>query len=184
MSLREEQLGKIFMGGGKENYAPGQRNNLILPENQILIDAQKQREAKEAEEARAMYLDLQAKKQADLEARLQTLELVPMGAKVVLLPYPRNPYKKVMNGKIIVEYNGEFNNPDSGEKDTLNVFVGCAQVIEIGPECKYVKPGDDIYYDTRTCYPLPFMSLGYILTTEPQILAVINDGLKTRFKME
>ena len=183
MSLREEATGKYFMGGNKDNYAPG-AINMILPENQILRDAQKLREQKEAEEARTMYMELQEKKQAELEARLQTLEMIPMGAKVVLLPYPRNPYKKVLNGKIIVEYNGEFNNPDTGEKDTLKEMVGCAKVIEVGPECKYVKPGDDIYYDTRTCYPLPFMSLGYMLTTEPQILAVINEGLKTRFKME
>lgn len=55
--------------------------------------------------------------------------------------------------KIIVEYNGLFNNPDSGELDTLQELVACAKVIEIGPECKYVKPGDDVYYDPRTCYP-------------------------------
>jgi len=183
MSLSEEQRGIIYMGGNKENYQTG-GINMILPENQILRDAQKLREQKEAEEARKMYIELQEQKQADLEARLETLELIPMGAKVVLLPYPRNPYKKVIAGKIIVEYNGEFNNPDSGEKDTLKEMVGCAKVIEVGPECKYVKPGDDIYYDTRTCYPLPFMTLGYMLTTEPQILAVINEGLKARYKME
>jgi hypothetical protein len=131
-----------------------------------------------------MYFELQSQKQKELEERLETLEIVPMGAKVILLPYPRNPYKKVIEGKIIVEYNGEFNNPDSGERDALKEMVGCAKVIEVGPECKYVKAGDDIYYDTRTCYPLPFMTLGYIMTTEPQILAIINEGLKIRFKME
>lgn len=37
-----------------------------------------------------MYIELQEKKQAELEAKLETLELIPMGAKVVLLPYPKS----------------------------------------------------------------------------------------------
>jgi hypothetical protein len=109
--------------------------------------------------------------------------MLPMFNKVILLPYPNNPYKKSIEGSIIVEYNGDFMNPDSGEKDKLQELVGCAKVIEVGPEVKYVKAGDDIYYDPRTCYPVPFMSLGYKLTTEPQILCVLNENLKERFKM-
>ena len=179
MSLSESQKGTFYLGNRENANA-----DLFLPENQILREAQKLREQKELEEANRMYLELQERKQAELDAKLETLELVPMGAKVILLPYPQNPYKKVLKGKILVEYNGLFNNPDSGEKDTLKELVGCAQVKEVGPECKYVKPGDDIYYDTRTCYPLPFMSLGYLMTTEPQILAIVNEGLKARFKME
>lgn len=179
MSFKESQTGKFYMGN-----RTNANTDLYVPENQILIEAQKQREQKEIEEANKMYIELQEKKQAELEAKLETLELIPMGAKVVLLPYPKNPYKKVLNGKIIVEYNGLFNNPDSGELDTLQELVACAKVIEIGPECKYVKPGDDVYYDPRTCYPLPFMSLGYKLTTEPQLLTILNEGLKARFKMD
>lgn len=183
MSIREEAAGKYFLGGGKENYQPG-GINIILPENQILRDAQKQREQKELAKANELFLLAQEQKQKELDEKLERLELLPMGPKVILLPYASNPYRKVMEGKIIVEYTGAFNNPDTGEKDTLETFIGCAQVIEVGPEVKYVRKGDDVFYDTRTVYPLPFMQQGYRVTVEVSLLAVINEGLKERFKME
>lgn len=176
--IREEQSGKYFMGGKKENYS-----SLILPENPFSKELENQRDEKAAKEARDLFLQLQREKQEELNAKLQTLEMLPMFNKVVLLPYPTNPYKKVVEGSIIVEYSGDFMNPDSGEKDKLQELVGCAKVIEVGPECKYLKAGDDIYYDPRTCYPVPFMSLGYKLTTESQILCVLNVSLKERFQM-
>ena len=166
------------MGGRKENYS-----SLILPENPFSKELEIQKDEQAAKEARDLFLQLQREKQNELNEKLQTLEMLPMFNKVVLLPYPTNPYKKVVEGSIIVEYNGDFMNPDSGEKDKLQELVGCAKVIEVGPECKYLKPGDDIYYDPRTCYPVHFMSLGYKLTSESQILCVLNESLKERFKM-
>jgi len=179
MSLKEEQTGKFYMAN-----RIGANEDIFLPENQILRDAQKLREQKELEEANKLFLLAQEKKQKELDEKLERLELIPMGGKIIILPYALNPYRKVMEGKIIVEYTGDFNNPDSGEKDKLDVFVGCAQVIEVGPEVKYIKNGDDVFYDTRTVYPLPFMQQGYKVTVEPSIIAVINEGLKARFKME
>jgi len=183
MSIREEAAGKYFMGGTKENYSPG-GVNMILPENEILRMAEKQRREKELAEANRLFLLAQEQKQKELNEKLERLELLPMGPKVILLPYASNPYRKIMEGNIIVDFKGEFNNPDSGEKDTLDTFVGCAQIIEVGPECKYLQKGDDVFYDTRTVYPLPFMQQGYRVTVEPSIIAVINEGLKARFKME
>ena len=179
MSLSEEQRGIIFMGGKADNY----KKELILPENPFTVELEKQKDEQAAKEARELYLQLQKEKQEELNAKLQTLELLPMMNKIILLPYPTNPYKKVVEGSIIVEFNGDFMNPDSGEKDKMQELVACAKVIEVGPECKYLKPGDDIYYDPRTCYPVPFMSLGYKLTSEHQILCVLNENLKERFKM-
>lgn len=179
MSLKEEQTGKFFMGNRESAHS-----DIFLPENQILRMAEKQRQEKEMEEAKQLFIELQTKKQAELEAKLETLELLPMYDKIIILPYPTNPYKKLIQGSILVEYNGAFNNPDSGEKDTHDVFVGCAKVIEIGPLAKFLKVGDDVFYDTRTCYPVPFMSQGYKLVNETQILCVLNEGLKARFKIE
>ena len=178
MSFREEQAGKFFMGGSSKNY-----DGLILPQNPFTKELENKKDEDAAKEARDLFLKLQKEKQEELNAKLQTLEMLPTFNKIILLPYPTNPYKKVVEGNIIVEYNGDFMNPDSGEKDKLQELVGCAKVIEVGPEVKYIKPGDDIYYDPRTCYPVPFMSLGYKLTSEPQILCVLNESLKERFKM-
>ena len=178
MSFSEEQRGIYFMGGKKENY-----QGLILPENALEKEFEKARDEKEAEEGRTLLLELEKQKQEELNAKLEKLEMLPLGDKVIILPYPVNPYKKTLQGSIIVDYNGEFLNPDSGEKDKMKEFVGCAKVIEVGPTCKYLKEGDDVYYLPNTVYPLPFMSLGYKLTSEPQILCVLNESLKERFKM-
>lgn len=173
MSLKEEQTGKYFMG----------KNTLILPTNPIVAEAQKLRSEKEVQEAQAKLVELDKAKQAELEAKLETTELIPFGNKIILMPYPTNPYRRVLQGSIIVEYDGGFKNPDSGEWERQKTFVGCAQVIEVGPECKYLKIGDDVFYDTRTVYPVPFYSMGYVLTGESQILCVMNEKLKERFNM-
>jgi hypothetical protein len=157
--------------------------NIIEPINSLERDFEKMRLEKEIEEANAMYLELEKQKQAELDAKLATLEILPMFNKIILLPYPTNPYRKILNGSIIVEYTGNFLNPDSGEQDTLNTFVGCAKIIEVGPEVKYLKDGDDVFYDTRTCYPIPFLKMGYLSTQENQIICVLNEGLKKRFNM-
>lgn len=178
MSFREEQMGKFYMGGTNENY-----KKLILPTDPLKEEFERAKEEKEAEEGRNLLLELQTQKQEELNAKLDKLEMLPLGNKVIILPYPVNPYKKLIEGSIIIDYSGQFQNPDSGEKDKLQELVACAQVIEVGPDCRHLQVGDDVYYLPNTAYPLPFMSLGYKLTSEPQILCTLNENLKERFKM-
>lgn len=172
MSFKEEQMGRYFMSN---------RSNLEVPT--IKDAAERLREEKAAEEIRKALFEAEQNKQAEINKKLETLEMLPMMNKIILQPYPVNPYRKVVEGSLIVDYTGAFKNPDSGEDDKLQELVGCAKIIEVGPECKYLKPGDDVYYDTRTVYPVPFMSMGYKLTSEPQILCVLNEKLKERFNM-
>ena len=175
MSTKETANGKFFMGDRVDDL-------VITPENPF-TEALKKKQLEEAEqEARKLYLDLEKQKQDEINKKLETLELIPIGNKIILLPYPKNPYRKVVSGQIIVDFDGSFLNPDSGESDKLKELVGCAKVIEVGPEVKWTKEGDDVYYDTRTVYPMPFMSLGYVETSEPSLLAIMNEGLKERLK--
>lgn len=134
-----------------------------------------------AKELKKALFEAEKSKQEEINKKIEKLEMLPLYNKIIIQPYPVNPYRKVVEGNLIVDYTGGFRNPDSGEDDTLDTFVGCAKIIETGPEVKYLKVGDDVYYDTRTVYPVPFMSLGYRLTTEPQILCVLNENLKERF---
>ena len=172
MSFKEEQMGKYFMSN---------RSNLEVPT--IKDAAERLKEEKAAEEIKKALFEAEKNKQAEINKKLETLEMLPMMNKIILQPYPVNPYRKVVEGSLIVDYTGAFKNPDTGEDDKLQELVGCAKIIEVGPECKYLKPGDDVYYDTRTVYPVPFMSMGYRLTSEPQILCVLNEKLKERFNM-
>lgn len=171
-----ELAGTVYMG---KNIKYNDNEDLLL-ENAI----EKRNREKEVEDAAALLREAAKKKQDDINSKLEGLEMLPMGSKVILAAYPKNPYRKIMDGSIITDWDGSFLNPDTGEMDKQKELIGCAEVIEVGPECKYLKPGDDVYYDTRTVYPVPFMSLGYILTIEGSILCVLNDKLKQRFNME
>lgn len=175
MKTIAESNGTVFMS---KNLSYPMSDDMLL-ENQL----KKKKEKEEAEEASRLYMEAEKKKQADIDAKLEKLEMLPMGSRVILSAYPENPYRKVVEGSLIVDYDGSFFNPDTGEQDKMDVLVGCAEVIEAGPECKYLKPGDDVYYDTRTVHPCPFMNLGYVITHEQGILCVINESLKERFEM-
>lgn len=166
-----EAGGKYFMN-----------KNLIVPGSPLEKEFEQLRNEKEIEEASKMLLELEKAKQEEINSKLETLELIPLENKVIISPYPRNPYRKVMEGSIIVDYDGSFKNPDSGEMDKLQEGIKCGKVIEVGPKCTFLRPGDDVYYDGRTVYPMPFMSLGYVLTQENAILAALNTDLKDRIK--
>lgn len=172
MKTLGESQGKYFMG---KNLNSG----LILPDT-LQKDIDRAKLEKEKEEAINLLIDAEKQKQEEIKQKAEKLELLPMGNKIIILPYPRNPYRKIMEGNIFVDYDGTFKNPDSGEMDKQKELISCGKVIEVGSECKYVQIGDDVYYATGTAYPLPFMSLGYYITSEPQVIAFLNEGLKER----
>ena len=112
--------------------------------------------------------------------------MLSVGPKVIILPYAENPYTKFVSdsGNILMPTSLTFKNPDTGEEEKPEKGVMCARVIEIGPEVKYLKVGDDIYYDDRTAIPIPFFMQGYKVIAELNALTVINEGLKQRYNME
>jgi hypothetical protein len=155
--------------------------NIVVPSNPIAAEVRKLEEEKKAEELAQRLKEAHLAKQKEIEERLEGLELVPNGNRLVLMPYPSNPYVKVMTESgIFIEPNANYFNTDTGEIEQAKELVMCAKVVETGPDVKYVKIGDDVYYDSRTVYPLPFMNLGYQVTSEPQIIAIINNNLKER----
>jgi hypothetical protein len=176
MSAREELTGKFFMGNRKEN--------LIVPENPFTGELERLKDEKAREEAGKLLLEAEKQKQKELEAKLASLEMMPVGARLIVQPYPTNPYRKIVEGNIIVDYAETFKNPDSGEYDKLAAGVICAKVIEIGPECQWVKPGDDIFCQNGVLTVVPFFSSGYKTLAEVQILAIIAEKLKERLNMQ
>lgn len=108
-------------------------------------------------------------------------EIYPIMNNVLITIYYDNPYKKEVKENEVV-MTDDFVNPDSGMIDKLenNIFVG--RVEEVGSECKYVKPGDDIIFDHRVLSPTPFMGNELWMLNEQSIKAVIAEGLTERFK--
>ena len=174
-NTRARQTGNFYMPGEKKIEIPG---------NPFSGETEKRNEDKKAKELADRLKEAHEAKQKEIEERLEGLELMPNGNRVIVMPYPSNPYVKVMSeGGIFIQPTGTFMNPDSGTLDTLEEVVICAKVIQIGPDCKTIKNGDDVYVDKRSMYPLPFMSLGYQTVAEQQIIALINNDLKERLKM-
>lgn len=103
-----ETQGRIFMGD--------HGSKLIVPENPIEKQAKKLKEEKDAEKAKELLLEAKKAKQKEINEKLKELEMLPVGNKVLISPYPENPYKKVIEGNIIVDFDESiFKNPDTGE---------------------------------------------------------------------
>lgn len=173
-----ERTGKIFMGGGLSSL----ENEELMLGNAL----RKKKEEDEVKEAGQKFLEARKTKQAEIEAKLSTLEMLSVGPKVIILPYAENPYTKFVSdgGNIIIPTSMNFKNPETGEIEKPQNGIMCAKVIEVGPEVKYLKEGDDIYYDDRTAIPIPFFMQGYKVIAELNALTVINSGLKKRYNME
>lgn len=124
------------------------------------------------------------KRAEEITEKMQNMEIMPSGIYILCKPYAKNPYQKIEvtdSGLIIPEYTGRFKNPDSGEEDTEEQLTVVANVLEVGPLVKYVKPGDDIYYRRTQGVPVPFFRQGLEVVAETQIQVMINSGLKERF---
>lgn len=109
-------------------------------------------------------------------------EIMPIYSNIILRPYKNNPYviEKTESGLI---YNDEdFDNEDSGEHEKQELVIMCAEVVEVGPECKYVQVGDDVYFNVFSARPVPFQRQGFMLCNEMNIISVMNDNLEERFK--
>ena len=67
--------------------------------------------------------------------KMDSMEIVPLGTYVLVRPYANNPFEKLVEegGILIAKPNGEFDNPDTGEKDTEYNLSVQADVIEVGP---------------------------------------------------
>lgn len=106
--------------------------------------------------------------------------IMPLYANVMLRPYEKNPYIQKQTASGFKIDDNSFDSQDSGETEKLDMLIGCAEVIEVGPGCKYLKPGDDVFFNTVTVRPVPFQRQGFLLAGESSILAVMADDLDER----
>jgi hypothetical protein len=109
-------------------------------------------------------------------------EIMPIYSNIMIRLYKENPYINNVTASGLRLGNGEFTNPDSGEDEQMDLKIICAEVIEVGPDCRYIKPGDDVYVNSPTIRPVPFMRQGFFLCSEQNVLAVMNNNLSERLK--
>lgn len=130
--------------------------------------------------------DLLKKYHEEMVSDLNQCEIVPAYSNVLIKPFDSNPFQQIKkSGNLIIDtggYTPEYKSTDSGEWEEEKQTIGVATVIEIGPECKYVRPGDCVFYQNITSIPIPFYKQGFYSINEHSIMQIVNVGLTERFK--
>ena len=130
--------------------------------------------------------DLLKKYHDEMVSDLNQCEIVPAYSNVLIKPFDSNPFQQIKKeGNLIIDtggYTPEYKSNDSGEWEEERQTIGVATVIEVGPECKYVQPGDCIFYQNITAIPIPFYKQGFYSINEHSIMQIVNVGLTERFK--
>ena len=124
--------------------------------------------------------------QDKVEYDISKAEIKPMFSRILVQPFKVNPFQKmkVENG-LIVDTGGYTPhtqlNEQTGRYEEQKQFIVTGCVVEVGPEVKYLKEGDVIFYRIDTAVPVPFFKQGFVSLAESQIIAVVNEGLQDRF---
>lgn len=167
MSQREELTGNFFMGDTK-----------AISEKEL-----EEIERRKAEQ-QAFEQKIIESEEVKRQEKWKDKGIIPFGFNIMIQPYKENPYLKKVNENGILLDNKTFDNPDTGTKDELDLGIPCAKVVEVGPDVKQIKAGDEVIYVAGRATPVPFMNSGFLLINEGAVLCIINteSNLKERFK--
>jgi hypothetical protein len=109
-------------------------------------------------------------------------EIMPLYNTLMVDFYEDNPYEVKESETGLKLTTGMHESPDSGELEKKDIWYRVANVLEVGPECKYVHAGDDVYLDVRSCRPFPWMGEVRWQAAEQNVIAVMANDLSERFK--
>jgi hypothetical protein len=105
------------------------------------------------------------------------LEIVPGRCTVLVQLYENNPYEqKEIDGFKLT--NGEFDSPDSGNREKKEQICHAGQIVEVGPECKYSKENMDVMFDIRASRPICVKGDYYFQVAEANIIAWVGEDIK------
>lgn len=119
---------------------------------------------------------------------VEKIEIMPIGNYVLAKQFEENPFQRIVRDSktgIILDLGGakpQYKNTDNGQIEEEENFIKVGVVQEVGPECKYLQPGDTIMFTKPSIVPIPFYKQGLILVNETRALVTINEGLTERFK--
>lgn len=128
------------------------------------------------------------KEYADMvNENVEKIEIMPIGPYMLVKCFEENPFQRIVRDNksgLIIDLGGqkpEYKNTDNGQIEQEENFIKVAVVQEVGPECKYAKPGDTIFVTKVSLVPVPFYKQHLELVQENRILAIVNEGLTDRF---
>lgn len=107
----------------------------------------------------------------------ETKKVQAIGYTVIFTQYPRNPYRKYKsNAGLFIPDSSLHLNEQTGEMEEDELGIVCCNVVSVGPECKYIKEGDDIYIRPVGIAPIPFNQQGYWAISEQNVICkVVNN---------
>ena len=104
-------------------------------------------------------------------------EIIPTNANILVKPYLKNPYRYIEtteSGLIVgIESSKTYKSNETGEIEKNNDLVKCGKVISIGPDCKNVNVGDDVFFTAFDELILPFRKKGYVMVSEMRLICRI-----------
>lgn len=168
-------------------------NAVIMPMNVDTIDEVANKEAvskfnqevDEYVEKLEKHANLLDEYTTQLKSDLHQLEICPIYEGVLIKPYEENPFQRIVKeGNIIVDLGGQkptYKSNETGEWEEEESFIRVGLVIEVGPTCKYIKPGDAVMWRKPSETPVPFYKQGLVLVNEHSIMTAINVGLTQRY---
>lgn len=174
--------------GTDSNY-----NMVNMRENSVEALVEKEKASKMNEQLEKFQEQMDASHKAMKESQdkieydINTAEIKPMYSRIIFTPFKSNPFQKIVTkGNIIIDtggYNPHVDkNPITGKNEELDPFIRTGAVQEIGPEVKYIQPGDVIFYRKDTAIPVPFFKQGFYSLDEHQVISIVNEGLTQRFE--
>lgn len=111
------------------------------------------------------------------DIKTEDVELIPCNTNVILKFYEENPYRaleKTSSGLILgVDGNKHYKSNETGEMEDSEEYIAVAKVIAVGPACRNVEVGDDVYAVKHIAQPIPFRNLGYRAINEQNIISRI-----------
>lgn len=116
---------------------------------------------------------------------VETIEIMPIGSNIIVKLFEENPFQRIVKqGSLIVDLGGQrpqYKNTDNGKIEEEENFIKVGVVQEVGPECKYIQPGDTIFTSKPSLVPIPFYKQNLHYLNENRVLAVVNEKLTERF---
>lgn len=120
----------------------------------------------------------------ELAKDMNNIEISPLGSYALISPFKQNPFNKFkVRSSGIIEVTGlapTFKSNETGEIEEETEFIKTGVVVETGPECKFLKTGDIVFYNLPSSVDVPFYNFGFVIVNEQRILAVVNEGLSGR----
>lgn len=185
-STENEKIAKELLGTDSNftsvNMKENSLDSLIKKEKARKFNSEVEKYNEKLEQNNKDFEESQDKVEYDISKA----EIKPMFSRILVQPFKVNPFQKmkVENG-LIIDTGGYTPhtqlNEQTGRYEEQKQFIVTGCVVEVGPEVKYLKEGDVIFYRIDTAVPVPFFKQGFVSLAESQIIAVVNEGLQDRF---